>query len=51
VIAANEADRLADIEYHFENLKAVMLREDFTTLQLVWRDSVGMFHSRNPFPA
>ena len=50
VIAVSEADRLAKLEYDFENLKTVMLREDLTTLQLVWRESVSMFHSRNPFP-
>jgi len=50
VIAVSEAERLARLEFDFENLKTVMLREDLTTLQLVWRESVGMFHSRNPFP-
>lgn len=50
VLAVELADRLAELEYDFEILKTVMLREDLTTLQLVWRESVGMFHSRNPFP-
>ncbi len=27
-----------------------MLREDLTTLQLLWRESADLFHSRNPFP-
>jgi PhzF family phenazine biosynthesis protein len=27
-----------------------MLREGLTTLQLVWRESPSVFHSRNPFP-
>lgn len=27
-----------------------MLREDLATLQLIWRESVNLFHSRNPFP-
>ena len=27
-----------------------MLHEDLTTLQLVWRESSEIFHSRNPFP-
>ena len=27
-----------------------MLREELTTLQLVWRASENVFHARNPFP-
>lgn len=50
VLAVNEAERLAELEYDFEILKTIMLREDLTTLQLVWRESTEKFHSRNPFP-
>ena len=50
VIAVSQADRLAELEYDFANLKTVMRREDLTTLQLVWRESTDLFHSRNPFP-
>jgi len=50
VLAVREAHRLADLNYDFERLKALMLREDLTTLQLVWRESTDVFHSRNPFP-
>lgn len=50
VLAVNEAERLAELEYDFEILKSIMLREDLTTLQLVWRESSDKFHSRNPFP-
>jgi PhzF family phenazine biosynthesis protein len=50
VLAVNEAERLAELEYDFEILKTIMLREDLTTLQLVWRESSDKFHSRNPFP-
>jgi PhzF family phenazine biosynthesis protein len=28
----------------------LMLAENLTTLQLVWRESDDVFHSRNPFP-
>ena len=27
-----------------------MLRENLTTVQLVWRERPDLFHSRNPFP-
>jgi PhzF family phenazine biosynthesis protein len=38
------------LKYDFERLKALMLRDGLTTLQLVWRESEDVFHSRNPFP-
>jgi len=50
VIAVSEASRLADLRYDFEGVKKLMLREGLTTLQLVWRESDGVFRSRNPFP-
>lgn len=50
VLAVAEARRLADLEYDFDGLKALMLSEGLTTLQLVWRESGHVFHSRNPFP-
>ena len=50
VLAVAEEDRLAELTYEFETLKALMLCEGLTTLQLVWRESMDMFHSRNSFP-
>jgi PhzF family phenazine biosynthesis protein len=50
VLAIAEPHRLADLNYDFERLKALMLREDLLTLQLIWRESETVFHSRNPFP-
>lgn len=50
VLAVNNQLRLAALEYDFENLKNLMLREGLTTLQLVWRENMNVFHSRNPFP-
>ncbi|BBO70318.1 oxidoreductase [Desulfosarcina alkanivorans] len=50
VMAVAAADRLAELEYSFDTLKGLMLREKLTTLQLVWRQSNDVFHSRNPFP-
>ncbi|QOR37735.1 PhzF family phenazine biosynthesis isomerase [Billgrantia diversa] len=50
VLACQEKARLERLEYDFEGLKALMLREGLTTLQLVWREGEGDFHSRNPFP-
>lgn len=50
VLAIKDRHRLAKLHYDFERLKALMLREGLTTLQLVWRESTDVFHSRNPFP-
>jgi len=50
VLAAADPGRLAALDYDFEGLKALMLADGLTTLQLVWRESAGVFHSRNPFP-
>lgn len=50
VLAVRERARLAALDYPFEPLKALMLQNDLTTLQLVWRESDDCFHARNPFP-
>ena len=50
VLAAATRSRLADLDYGFDALKALMLDHDLTTLQLVWRENDGVFHCRNPFP-
>ncbi|WP_374983372.1 PhzF family phenazine biosynthesis protein [Streptomyces fradiae] len=50
VLAAGSRERLGDLSYDFERLKALMLRLDLTTVQLVWRASDTVFHVRDPFP-
>jgi PhzF family phenazine biosynthesis protein len=50
VIAVANKAVLEALNYDFEALKALMLREGLTTLQLVWRERDDRFHSRNPFP-
>lgn len=50
VLAANSRDRLSRLDYAFDALKALMLELDLTTVQLLWRESECVFHSRNPFP-
>lgn len=50
VLAVADANRLSRLDYDFERLKALMLAETLTTLQLVWRESDTVFHARNPFP-
>lgn len=50
ILAVADANRLSELDYDFDRLKALMLREGLTTLQLVWRELPAVFHSRNPFP-
>ena len=50
VIAAASAARLAELDYEFDRLKALMLANDLTTVNLVWRESEYVFQARNPFP-
>jgi PhzF family phenazine biosynthesis protein len=50
VLAARTRARLADLDYDFEALKALMTERSWTTVQLIWREDAGTFHSRNPFP-
>ena len=50
VLAAATAERLQHLDYDFAALKAIMLADGLTTVQLVWRERPDLFHSRNPFP-
>jgi len=50
VIAAMTLERLTDLDYDYERLKALMLADGLTTIQLVWRENAGLFHARDPFP-
>jgi PhzF family phenazine biosynthesis protein len=50
VLAARDSSRLATLAYDLETMRKLMEADDLTTLQLVWRESAGIFHSRNPFP-
>lgn len=50
ILAAAERRRLATLDYPFEELKALMLENDLTTIQLVWREAAERFRARDPFP-
>ncbi|AWL88739.1 phenazine biosynthesis protein PhzF [Streptomyces sp. TSRI0445] len=50
VLAAATRERLAELDYDFARLEALMRRLDLTTLQLVWREGPEVFHVRDPFP-
>ena len=50
ILAAVTRDRLADLDYNFDALAALMAARQWTTIDLVWRESATVFHARNPFP-
>lgn len=50
VLGAGSRERLADLDYDFNALAAVMAKRNWTTVNLVWREAATVFHSRNPFP-
>ncbi|MBK5239052.1 MAG: PhzF family phenazine biosynthesis isomerase [Actinomycetales bacterium] len=54
VLVADSRDRLAELDYDFDDLLELMVAEGWTTIQLVYPDegdpSTRKWHSRNPFP-
>lgn len=50
VLAAARRERLADLRYELPVLGAVMQREHWTTVHLIWRAGPAEFHARDPFP-
>jgi PhzF family phenazine biosynthesis protein len=50
ILAAATRDRLADLNYDFDALKALMLEHDLTTVDLVHRENPSTYPARNPFP-
>ena len=50
ILAASGEARLANLDYPFEPMKALMLANDLTTIQLIWRESTTRFRARDPFP-
>ena len=50
VLPCRTRDRLADVDYDFDPMKALMLAHDLITVDLVWREDASTFHARNLFP-
>jgi PhzF family phenazine biosynthesis protein len=50
ILAAATRERLADLDYDYDRLGALMGARGWTTVQLIWRQDPDRFHSRNPFP-
>jgi PhzF family phenazine biosynthesis protein len=50
IVAAASRQRLAHLDYDMTALSTLMAQRDWTTVDLVWRESSHVFHARNPFP-
>ena len=50
VLAAATRERLADLDYDFARLRALMTARDWVTLALVFRRDHTTYDARNPFP-
>lgn len=50
LLVAATRDRLAELGYAFDALRALMADHDLTTVALLWREHATRLHARNPFP-
>ena len=50
VFGVRSRELLAGLTYDFQRLLALMTAQGWTTIQLVWRETPDLFHSRVPFP-
>ncbi len=50
ILAVKRPEILDSLSYNFEAVRTIMERENLTTLQLMYRESETLVHSRNPFP-
>lgn len=49
IIVLENRKTLAEMDYHFEDTKTLMLNEDVATISLLWVESDRIIHSRNAF--
>jgi PhzF family phenazine biosynthesis protein len=50
ILAAATRQRLANLDYDMAALASLMSQRNWTTIDLVYRESALVFHARNPFP-
>lgn len=50
VLPLGAREALAAMAYDFDRLRTLMLQEDWTTVDVVWREAADRVHCRNPFP-
>ncbi len=50
ILVLKSRQLLSDMSYEFDQLKTLMSEQQLVTVNLLWRESKHVFHSRNPFP-
>lgn len=50
VLAVQERERLAALDYDYPAMEALMAERGWTTVHLVWAENPTTFHARDPFP-
>ncbi|GAB3519801.1 PhzF family phenazine biosynthesis protein [Arthrobacter monumenti] len=51
ILAVRTRERLAELDYNFDDLLNLMTEHGWTTAQLFWQENEHTFHARDPFPA
>lgn len=49
IIFVKERQTLADMDYPFDEVRALMAEKELVTISLLWQESDAVFHSRNAF--
>ena len=49
IFVVRDRKMLADMNYDFEKIRALMLEKNLITISLLWQESDEVFHSRNAF--
>ncbi len=49
ILFLKERQTLAEMTYPFEEVRGLMNEGELTTISLLWQESEGLFHARNPF--
>jgi len=49
IVVLNDRNTLANMSYDFDEVKSIMLEQDWITISLLFNESGRLFHSRNAF--
>jgi PhzF family phenazine biosynthesis protein len=49
ILVAKDRKTLADMQYDFDKVRALMMEQGLITISLLWQESDEVFHSRNAF--
>jgi PhzF family phenazine biosynthesis protein len=49
ILAVRDLETLGRMSYDFDPMQRLMLENDLTTIQLIWRESPARFRARDPF--